>query len=101
MNAVLSKKPIPATAPTFFSGTTGTSNGTVTFTGSGGANAGTSTGPHSAKSVEAAVFAYLQARRALGVVQINSIEIAGALGLVQSIVELALHKLSSRGVKVK
>jgi hypothetical protein len=100
MNAVLSKKSVPASPQTFFGGTTGTSNGTVMFTGAG-TNADSSNWSHSSKSVEAAVFSYLQARRALGVLQISSIEIAGALGLAQSIVEIAMRKLSGRGVKVK
>jgi hypothetical protein len=100
MNALLRKsKSISATPSSYVKGTTGTSNGTVT-SGTGGV-AGGSSALLDPKSIEAAVFAYLQARRALGVTQISSVEIAGALGLVRSIVETTLRNLKSRGVKLK
>jgi hypothetical protein len=51
--------------------------------------------------VENAVFAYIQARRALGSNQINSTDIAAALRLSRPVVEKALKRMTGRGIKIR
>jgi hypothetical protein len=51
------------------------------------------------KNVEAAVYSYIQALRALGKTQVNTAEIARALGLPVSIVDSVLPKLNEKGIR--
>lgn len=50
-------------------------------------------------TVESAVFAHIQAMRALGRDSLNTAEIARALGLTQAQVLLAARRLRDKGVK--
>lgn len=52
------------------------------------------------KEAEAAVYSHLRAIRALGRTQINSLDVARALGLPVADVEEAIRNLSDKGVKV-
>jgi hypothetical protein len=99
MNALL-RNPISATRSRYVTDLTSTSSGTTIPVGGPGAQISPRRSL-SPKSIEEAVFAYLQAKRALGAVQISSEEIARALGLAQSVVKPTLVKLISRGVKLK
>ena len=101
MNAVVRKSlPVTDTAAIHVFGTTGTSSGTITPGMVGRTVSATTGSDPDFKSIEAAVFAYLQAKRALGATHVNSIEVAAALGLAQSRVEAALKALTKRGVKL-
>ena len=51
--------------------------------------------------IENAIYSYIQARRSLGVTQINSAEIAQALQLPQRVVDAAVKNLTSKGVKLR
>jgi hypothetical protein len=51
------------------------------------------------KNIEAAVYGYIQALRALGKTQINTAEIARALGIPISIVASVLPKLGEKGIR--
>lgn len=53
------------------------------------------------KDIESAVFAHIQAMRALGRTRVNVTEIATALGLYERQVEATLSALRNKGVKVK
>jgi len=55
--------------------------------------------PRNSEAIEAAVYSYIQALRALGKTQVNTAEIARALGLPMSNVEKALPKLTERGIR--
>ena len=55
---------------------------------------------HSPKNVEAAVYGYIQSVRHLGQTRVNSLDIARALSLPISDVEVALRRLSDKGVRV-
>jgi DNA-binding MarR family transcriptional regulator len=55
----------------------------------------------SAKSIESAVYAHIQAVRALGKTHINTAEIAEALGLPLSAVARTITALRQKGVKVR
>lgn len=55
--------------------------------------------PASNKSIENAVYAHLQAMRALGHTTVNTGDVARALGLSQSTVEKTIAGLASKGVK--
>lgn len=59
-----------------------------------------STKLHSPKSVEAAVYGYTRSVRNLGQTRVNSLDIARALSLPISDVEVALRRLSDKGVRV-
>jgi hypothetical protein len=65
-----------------------------------GRRATTVRSPASKKRIEDAVYGYLQAVRALGKTQVNSSEIARALGLSVSQVDEILPKLSAKGVRL-
>jgi hypothetical protein len=52
------------------------------------------------KNVENAIYAHLRALRALGKKQVNTAEIAEALGLGLSTVHRAIASLTKKGVKV-
>jgi len=52
------------------------------------------------EQLERAIFAFMQARRALGVTRVNSTEIARALQLPQRLVEQAVKRMSDKGVRV-
>jgi len=56
--------------------------------------------PRKNARIEAAVYAYLRARRALGVTSLNSVEIARALNLTNDVVEAAVATLRNKGVKL-
>jgi predicted transcriptional regulator len=51
------------------------------------------------KNIEAAVYSYIQALRSLGKTQINTAEIAKALGIPISIVASVLPKLGEKGIR--
>lgn len=51
------------------------------------------------RAIEGAVYAHIRAVRALGRQEINTVEIASALGLPQRDVEDAVAALASKGVK--
>ena len=51
------------------------------------------------KAIEAAVYRYIQALRALGKTQVNTAEIARALGLPVSNVDQVIPKLNEKGIK--
>jgi hypothetical protein len=51
------------------------------------------------KAIEAAVYSYIQALRALGKTQVNTAEIARALGLPVSNVDQVVPKLNEKGIK--
>jgi hypothetical protein len=51
--------------------------------------------------IENAIFAYIQAKRALGSNTINSGDIATALGLPQRVVDQAVKRMTGRGVKIR
>jgi hypothetical protein len=55
---------------------------------------------HSTQNVESAVYAYIQAIRALGITRTNTLEIAKALGLTQTMVEKTISSITKKGVKV-
>jgi hypothetical protein len=63
-------------------------------------NVTVSTGKVSAADLESAVYAYIQAVRALGKTKITPEEIAQALNLPVSAVEQSLSALQSKGVRV-
>jgi hypothetical protein len=90
-------KTAPAGQTTIVAGTTGT-------TGTLGVSLGSQPiGPASArtpKDLEGAVYAYLQAMRALGHTLVNTSDVARALGLSQAMVESTIASLAKRGVKV-
>jgi biotin operon repressor len=50
--------------------------------------------------IESAVYAHIQAIRALGVTRTNSLRIANALGIPQRVVERTISSLTNKGVKV-
>jgi DNA-binding MarR family transcriptional regulator len=50
--------------------------------------------------IESAVFAHIQALRALGITRTDSLEIARGLGLDQSDVEKTVSSLVKKGVKI-
>jgi hypothetical protein len=77
------------------------STGTVTLTVSvkGSAAQLTASNPVKSKNVESAVYAHIQAVRALGRTQIEPQEIARALGLSVSQVQGTIAALKSKGVK--
>ena len=52
------------------------------------------------KNVESAVYAHIQAVRALGRTQINTVEIASALGLSPVAVEQTVAGLIKKGIKM-
>jgi hypothetical protein len=52
------------------------------------------------KKIEAAVYAYIRAKRALGETQANTAEIANVLKLNRRQVENAVSKMADKGVKV-
>jgi hypothetical protein len=54
----------------------------------------------SSKDIESAVYAHIQALRALGKTQVNTIEIARSLDLSLAIVEKVIADLRSKGVKI-
>jgi hypothetical protein len=54
----------------------------------------------SQEAIESAVYAHLQAMRALGHAFINTSDVAKALGLPQSLVDGTIAALKKRGVKV-
>ena len=56
--------------------------------------------PREDKKIENAIYAHIRALRALGRTQINSAEIAEALGLNLNTVHRAIRSLTKRGVKV-
>lgn len=56
--------------------------------------------PKDSKSIQNAVYAYVQAVRALGRKQLNTIEIAEALSIPVAEVNQAVTSLKKRGVKV-
>jgi len=58
------------------------------------------TGDQRRKGEEKAVYAYIQARRALGEVALNTVEIADALAIPVREVEAIVAKLADRGVRV-
>src|ERR1700757_2649052 len=51
------------------------------------------------KKIETAVYTYIRALRSLGKTQVNTAEIAKALGLPVSIVASVLPKLSEKGIR--
>jgi hypothetical protein len=53
------------------------------------------------KTIETAVYNFIQAKRSLGETKVNSVEIANALSLTDSAVQNALHALGDKGVKIK
>jgi hypothetical protein len=55
---------------------------------------------NSRKNIESAVYAHIQAIRALGRTKTDTSEIARALGLTQSTVEETISSLTKKGVKV-
>lgn len=57
-------------------------------------------GGHSNKSVENAVYAHIRAVRALGRTQINTTEIASALGLPVATVDETIEALRKKGIKL-
>ena len=52
------------------------------------------------KHVDSAVYAYIQARRALGETNLNTSEVARALRLPQRLVDASVKRLTGRGVKI-
>lgn len=52
------------------------------------------------ENIENAVYAHLQAMRALGHAFVNTSDVARALGLPQSAVDRTIAKLKKRGIKV-
>jgi DNA-binding MarR family transcriptional regulator len=54
----------------------------------------------SAKNIEAAIYSYVRAVRALGKTQISTSEIAKALGLSVSDIGKVLPKLNDKGIKL-
>jgi hypothetical protein len=77
-------------------GSTGTSSSVMTTT----AGASRDAAVPSNKDIESAVYAHIQAVRALGRTHINPTEIAAALGLSERQVLSTLSALRSKGVKV-
>jgi hypothetical protein len=55
---------------------------------------------HANQKIENAVYAHIQALRALGHTRVNTTEIADALKLSNSAVVAAIRSLTSKGVKV-
>lgn len=55
--------------------------------------------PTSGADIEAAVYAYMRAMRALGRTTLNTLEIADALEIPLHEVETAISKLSDKGIK--
>ena len=55
---------------------------------------------HSQKSIESAVYAHIQAMRALGRRTINTVEISKALGLPPAAIDKTLESLKEKGVRV-
>jgi len=74
------------------------SGGTMIITR--GSSAGSADAGSAAKKVEGAVYAYIQAVRALGRTTIHTEEIAKALGLPVDRVDATLDALKKKGVKV-
>ncbi len=54
----------------------------------------------SSKTIDAAVYAYIRAMRALGHTQVNSLAVARALSLPVTDVDVAIRTLSDKGVRV-
>ena len=75
------------------------STGTVTFTAAKYATAPVPAPAPKAKNIESAVYAHIQAVRALGRTQIEPEEIARALGLSVSQVQGTIAALKGKGVK--
>ena len=69
-----------------------------TLAGSGGRSRGVS--PHAQKNIESAVYAHIQAVRALGRTKVNTVEIAKSLGLSLAVVDKTLKSLKEKGVRV-
>ena len=55
---------------------------------------------HSNKDIEGAVYAHIQAVRALGQTRVNSVDISHALSLPVGKVEQALQQLKGKGVRI-
>jgi DNA-binding MarR family transcriptional regulator len=55
--------------------------------------------PRANKAIENAVYAHLQALRALGRITLNTVEVAAALSLAVADVNKAVASLSKKGVK--
>lgn len=92
--------PKPATnAETSRTSTTYESRGTTGATGPYSVSAPRPQPPRKTEAIEAAVYSYIQALRALGKTQINTAEIARALGIPISIVASVLPKLSEKGIR--
>jgi hypothetical protein len=79
------------------SASTATSVGMTTLSSAGVV---TESRPHSDEVVESAVYAHLQALRALGQTRVNTADVAKALGIPQSLVDRTLESLLKKGVKV-
>jgi|ERR1700688_3537 len=77
--------------------TTTTTHTTVVGTGTSGTG---TAGSLSNKDIENAVYAHIQAVRALGRTTINTVEISNALGLPQNVVDGTIDALKKKGIKV-
>jgi Mn-dependent DtxR family transcriptional regulator len=55
---------------------------------------------HGVKNIENAVYAHIQAMRALGKTRVNTVDIAKALNLSLSEVEKTISALRHKGVKI-
>ena len=87
----------PSVTTTSSDSVTTTITRTSGFTGVAGTGGA---GSLSNKNVESAVYAHIQAIRALGRTTINTVEISNALGLPQAIVDGTLDSLKKKGVRV-
>lgn len=80
------------------------SNATVysTYANTTGRRSTVSSSAHAVRDidVESAVFAHIQALRALGITRTDVLQIASGLGLPQSVVERTVSSLTRKGVKV-
>ena len=78
----------------------GTSSVVTTTTDVSSGSSAHSAKLHSPKNVEAAVYGYIQSVRNLGQTRVNSLDIARALSLPIGDVEVAIQRLSDRGVRI-
>ena len=98
MNQKFQTDPSSATASTVTIWSRGTGSSEPMFfseTKTGGRR-----GTRAQKKIEAAVYAQIRAMRALGHTHVNSLAVARALSLPISDVEVAMRRLSDKGVRV-
>ncbi len=98
MNQKVQTDPSSATASTVTIWSHGTSSSEPTFFSD--TKIGGRWGTRAQKEIEAAVYAYIRAMRALGHTQVNSLAVARALSLPVTDVDVAIRNLSDKGVRV-